>query len=267
MDRTTRLNIFTTACLCRVFEERVYREIKSKRFSYPIYLSAGQEFIPATTSFFLLKESPLIFAQHRGHSTYLSYGGSPESLIQQLLYSPGGSASIHSPDIHMFGHDGLMGTQIPIAVGAAFSSKRLTVAIMGDASAEEDYVLTSIAWAGTKKLPIIFIVEDNNLSILTEKKIRRNWEIDIFARSVNVNAVNITDDPTEIESAITSLKLPMLLNIRTERLYWHAGAGEDDYPKQDRYKKEKEFLGKETEQIEEHITRYVDKLWNKTLEK
>ena len=41
---------------------------------------------------------------------------------------------------------------------------------MGDASAEEDYVLGALGWAATKKLPILFIVEDNNLSILTEKK-------------------------------------------------------------------------------------------------
>ena len=42
---------------------------------------------------------------------------------------------------------------------------------MGDASAEEDYVLGALGWASTKKLPILFIVEDNNLSILTEKKL------------------------------------------------------------------------------------------------
>ena len=41
---------------------------------------------------------------------------------------------------------------------------------VGDAAAEEDYFLTAIGWAVTKKLPIWFIVEDNNLSILTRKK-------------------------------------------------------------------------------------------------
>ena len=41
---------------------------------------------------------------------------------------------------------------------------------MGDASAEEDYALGALGWASTKELPILFIVEDNNLSILTEKK-------------------------------------------------------------------------------------------------
>ena len=62
-----------------------------------------------------------------------------------------------------------MGNQIPIAVGACFSKKTPTIAIVGDSAAEEDYVLSSIGWAATKNLPILFIVEDNNLSILTEK--------------------------------------------------------------------------------------------------
>ena len=69
----------------------------------------------------------------------------------------------------MFGHDGHMGTQVPIGVGACFTSKKPTIIFMGDAAAEEDYVLGALGWASTKKLPILFIVEDNNLSILTEK--------------------------------------------------------------------------------------------------
>ena len=64
-----------------------------------------------------------------------------------------------------------MGNQIPIAVGACFASRNQTIALVGDSAAEEDYVLSSIGWAATKNLPILFIIEDNNLSILTEKKL------------------------------------------------------------------------------------------------
>ena len=63
---------------------------------------------------------------------------------------------------------------VPIGVGACFASKQPTIVFVGDSAAEEDYCLSAIGWASTKKLPILFIVEDNNLSILTEKKIRRN---------------------------------------------------------------------------------------------
>ena len=147
----------------------------------PIYLSAGQEFISASLATIIsdfCKVKPLIFAQHRCHSTYLSFGGEIDNLIAELLGNyklsntncMGGSASIYSKKINMFGHDGHMGTQVPIGIGACFTSKKPTIIFMGDASAEEDYVLGALGWAATKKLPILFIVEDNNLSILTEKK-------------------------------------------------------------------------------------------------
>ena len=120
--------------------------------------------------------------------------------------------------------------------------------------------------AGFKKLPILFIVEDNNLSILTEKKVRRDWEMDDFARSVNVNAANITDDPSEIYKSLDGLKLPALLNIKTDRLFWHAGAGEDDYEKIDRYKIQREELGDEALQIHSYNKQYIKELWDLHLE-
>ena len=76
----------------------------------------------------------------------------------------------------MYGHDGHMGTQVPIGIGACFTSRKPTIVFMGDASAEEDYVLGSLGWASTKKLPILFIVEDNNFSILTKKKNKKKLE-------------------------------------------------------------------------------------------
>ncbi len=231
--------IIQKAWECRAFEEKVFSLIQEKKFDFPIYLSAGQELIPATFSSLLEDKHPSIFGQHRGHSTYLCYGGNPESLVKELLgrrdgcaNGMGGSASIQSKEINMFGHDGLMGSQVPIAVGYALSSGNTTVSIMGDASAEEDYVLSSIAWAVKKKLPVVFIVEDNNLSILTEKKVRRDWSMVDFANSVGCEAVECNDDPREIQKAFNEIKsLPCLFNINTNRLWWHAGAGVDEEKK------------------------------------
>ena len=64
-----------------------------------------------------------------------------------------------------------MGSQVPIAIGACYASKKPTIVFLGDASAEEDYVLAALGWASFKKLPILFVVEDNNMSIKTEKKL------------------------------------------------------------------------------------------------
>ena len=181
LNSKQKINIFKTASLCRNFEQETFKYAKEKKIKIPIYLSAGQEYISSTISNLTreLKINPLIFPQHRCHSIYLSFGGDISKLINELFgsslgctYGMGGSASIHSTKINMFGHDGHMGTQAPIGVGACFSSKKPTIVFLGDASAEEDYVLGAIGWASTKNLPIVFIIEDNNLSILTKKKNR-----------------------------------------------------------------------------------------------
>ena len=83
---------------------------------------------------------------------------------------------------NIFGHDGLMGSQVPIGVGSCYVSNKPTIIFVGDSAAEEDYVLSSIGWASTKNIPVLFVIEDNNLSILTEKKVRRSWDMHNVAK-------------------------------------------------------------------------------------
>ena len=232
-----RLNAFKKASFCRHFENKVYKNVQNKNIKIPVYLSAGQEYIPASIATSLEDKGiePNIFIQHRGHSTYLSFGASPIALIDELLGRKtgcaggmGGSASIHSHEKNIFGHDGLMGSQVPIAVGHCYATRKPTIVVMGDASAEEDYVLGAMGWASTKNLPILFVVEDNNLSILTEKKVRRNWEMDDVAKSFKIRGYNIEDNPEIINEHLEGVfEGPMLLNINTNRKYWHSGAGQD----------------------------------------
>jgi|TARA_B110000027_G_C16059903_1_gene273933 acetoin:2,6-dichlorophenolindophenol oxidoreductase subunit alpha len=268
--------VFKKTALNRQFELNVFENVKDKKINLPVYLSAGQETISASLSEIcrINQIKPLLFPQHRCHSTYLSFGGNIEKLILELLgsedgctYGMGGSASIHSEKIKMFGHDGHMGTQVPIATGACFQSQKPTIAIMGDASAEEDYVLGALGWASTKKLPILFIVEDNNLSILTEKKIRRNWNIHDVAKSFKMKGFEINDDPASfLKYKKYFFKEPMLLNIKTNRLFWHSGAGIDSDKTFDRYNHLKKQLGEKAYEFENTIKIKMKKLWQKILE-
>ena len=271
-----RIKAFKKASFCRHFENQVYQNVQKKNIKIPVYLSAGQEYIAASISTILEEKGiePNIFIQHRGHSTYLSFGASPVELVDELLGKKtgcaggmGGSASIHSHEKNIFGHDGLMGSQVPIAVGHCYSTRKPTIVTMGDASAEEDYVMGALGWASTKNLPILFIVEDNNLSILTEKKMRRNWEMDDVAKAFKMKAANISDDPLIIKTHLENYNFegPMLLNINTNRKYWHSGAGQDG-DNFDRYENELKALGKEANQIDLENKQLVEKLWQQQLE-
>jgi len=242
------IEILDKASLCRLFEESVYERVQNKIIKIPVYLSAGQEYISASIATFykeLISEKNIqIFIQHRGHSSYISFGGDIEKLAYELLGSTkgcaggmGGSASIHSIEANIYGHDGLMGSQGPISVGMCYANNVPTVCFIGDAAAEEDYFLASLGWASTKKLPIIFVVEDNNLSILTEKKVRRNWEIAKVASAFNMDSYEINDDPSSIYECLPiKIEKPVLLNINTQRYFWHSGAGVDNINLFDRNK-------------------------------
>ena len=272
-----RLQVFKKASLCRNFDEVVFEKLQDKTIAYPTYLSVGQEFISATIAQVLEGKNiePDIFIQHRGHATYLSFDGDVVQLIDELLgrksgcaNGMGGSASIQSIDKNIYGHDGLMGSQVPIAVGSCYATRKPTIVFMGDSSAEEDYVFSSIGWAATKNLPILFVVEDNNLSILTEKKVRRNWTMKDVSEGFGVEAFDISDDPWEINKSLEGVfKKPLLLNINTIRKYWHAGAGIDDPDVFDRYEHEMKDLGKKGLIINWTNKKLVTELWQKQLEK
>jgi TPP-dependent pyruvate/acetoin dehydrogenase alpha subunit len=221
----------------------------------------------------------MIFSQHRCHDIFLSFGGNPKKLRDELLGLSTGTSKgragsnciqCHENNVKMFGHHGLIGENVPLAVGAALGSKKPVVCFFGDGAAEEDYVSASIGFAITHKLPVLFICVDNNLSILTEIKIRRSWKITDVAKGFGMTAIDVADDPWAVLSILNKMKknLPALINIYTCRANWHAGVGVDGKPEWNRYEllKNKLFklgLKKEVDKIENDIKIEMDKLWDK----
>jgi acetoin:2,6-dichlorophenolindophenol oxidoreductase subunit alpha len=273
------LEMFRRGSFTRQFENRVKQAFDQKLFQIPIYLCIGQEFNSASYSMTL--KGFQVFAQHRAHGIYLSFGAKPEKLRDELMGLPtgcsggmSGSNAIQGPEINMFGHSGLMGEQVPIAVGAAMASNKPTLTVCGDASVEEDYIYPSLGYAISKKLPVLFICEDNGLSILTKVEVRRNWSAVDMAKSLGMPAIEITDDPWLIAHQIQEMKkdLPGFINIQTVRNLWHSGTGTDGPPEWDRYqlvKNEMANLGlqKEAEKIESETTLQAEQIWEKQLQK
>ena len=117
-------------------------------------------------------------------------------------------------------------------------------------------------------LPILFVVEDNNLSILTEKKVRRSWEMHDVAMSFGMKGMNIDDNPMTIRDALDqAFNGPMLLNVNTHRKFWHAGAGIDDESIFDRYESEMSIIGDEAKEIDQQNKQRVERIWQERLER
>lgn len=288
-SREENISLFEKMCAIRAFEYNVADVFEADFEKMPVYLSVGSEAVASALALSYGKKNPSIFAQHRAHSYYIAFGGNLEKLVDEMLHRPtgcaggmGGSASIHSPEIKMYGHDGFMGTEVPVGVGRIFAAnyknreeKEYGLCVMGDASVEEGYVFGALGFAAHRKnrLPILFVCEDNNLSVLTEKKVRRGWECHHLVESIGIKAVEIADDPWTIMHYVDKLDndLPAFMNIHLTRILRHVGSKSDGSPEWDRLELVKEELKRiglksEVDEIERKTKRDIDYLWKRKLE-
>lgn len=250
LDLDALTSIYLAAFRIRTFEFRAKQAVDDGDVQIPIYLGIGHELVAATLAH-VIPEPAGIFAQHRGHSYYLAFGGSMPALADELRGRPSGcnggvagSASIADRKIGMFGHSGLMGDQVPVAVGYALATQKPVITIVGDASGEEDYVLGALGYAATKQVPLLCVCEDNDLSILTPVNVRRSWRLSDVASAMGLASVDVTDDPLLLASVLKEelVKWPAFMNVHVSRHLWHAGTGNDGPPAWDRLAQVRQFL-------------------------
>ena len=275
IENEIALKIFYRICIAHYFDKCVITAVNNKRINIPIYLSLGQESISAAMS--LVISDFMIFSQHRCHATYLSFGGDPEKLRDELLSLPtgcsGGRAGSnclqsHSDTMQMFGHHGLIGENVPLGVGAALGSGKPVVCFFGDGAAEEDYVFSAMGFAVSQKLPVLFVCENNDLSILTPIKDRRTWSITKIAEALGMPTAEFSDDPWTIMQETTQLsqQLPAFIDCYTCRANWHAGVGTDGPTEWNRFniiKAELNELGlhKSVVKLENEARQKMERLW------
>jgi TPP-dependent pyruvate/acetoin dehydrogenase alpha subunit len=235
-DNKTLLRVYENICKSRFFEYGLKNAYDNDKNISPIYLSLGQEAVAAALAEVFSKN--YIYFQHRAHDMYLCVGGNPAELRDELRCLPTGyrggrtgsnCLSYMKNGIRMVGHNGFIGTQVPQAVGTALVTGEKTLCIVGDGAVEEDYVLESIGFAESKKVPVLFICMDNNLSVLTTTDIRRSWQITDVVRGFGMEAYDLSDCPWTILKIIQKwdAKKPLFLNCRVCRELWHTGTGND----------------------------------------
>ena len=162
----------------RMTEERIAMHYKEDNMRTPIHLYIGQEAIAAGVCACLEKEDR-VFSNHRSHGHYLAKGGNLKRMIAELHNketgcSKGRGGSMHLVDLEVGFPitSSIVAGSVPIGTGDALASKimnegRVSLIFMGDAATEEGVVYESIAFAAFKKLPVVFICENNLYSVGT----------------------------------------------------------------------------------------------------
>lgn len=156
----------------RKFEEKTAEMISQKEIICPCHLYIGEEAV-ATGVCSALRKDDYVFSTHRSHGHYIAKGGDIKALMAELYGKAtgcskgwGGSMHVASRDIGLMGSSAIVGGSIPIAVGAAlaFSMQKkdsVSVVFFGDGATAEGVFYESLNFASLKKLPVIFVCENN----------------------------------------------------------------------------------------------------------
>jgi len=180
---------------------------------------------------------------YRDHGHMLACGMKPDGVMAELTgriggYSKGKGGSMHmfSKEKHFYGGHGIVAAQVPIGAGLAFSDKyngtdRVTFAYFGDGAANQGQVYETFNMAALWKLPVIFVIENNQYAMGTAQK-RSTSSPDIFTRGEAfgiagqaVDGMNVLEVKAAGELAVKHCRAgkgPFILEVKTYRYRGHS---------------------------------------------
>ena len=195
-----------------------------------------------------LRQSDYVFSNHRGHGHSIAKGADMKLLMAEFFgkktgCSKGKGGSMHIVDMtnNIPGTSAIVGGGIPIAVGAALASKmrqknRVTAVFFGDGAAEEGAFYESLNFAALKKLPVVFICENNFYATNSPQEARHaSCRIASVAQAFGITGICIDgNDAAEVyrasNTAIAAARRgqgPALIEAKTYRWKGHVGPEED----------------------------------------
>ena len=228
-------------------EEEIARIYPSDQIKSPVHLSIGQEAV-AVGVCDALRADDAVFGTYRGHATYLAKGGDLPAMLAELYgkdtgcaRGKGGSMHLIDPDHGVMGTSAVVATTIPHAVGYAYAQRyrrtdRVTVSFFGDGATEEGAYHESLNFAALKRLPVLFVCENNDFAIHSRLLDRRSsHNIAAQAAAYGLAAERIEDNDVlrireRAVEAVAALRAgggPRLLECMTYRWKEHVGPNDD----------------------------------------
>ncbi|MFH1131448.1 MAG: thiamine pyrophosphate-dependent dehydrogenase E1 component subunit alpha [Pseudomonadota bacterium] len=247
VEKQTLVELFRKMLLIRCFEEKIVEVYGAQDMKTPVHLCIGQEAIAAGVCQNLSRED-YIFTTHRSHGHCLAKGMSPVSLYAEFYGRKGGcckgkGGSMHPADakLGILGTTAIVGGGIPLATGAALASvmrkeKKVSVAFFGDGAAEQGTFHESLNFAVLKKLPVVYVCE-NNYYATASPQAARQGQANIASRAqgyglpgIQVDGNDVLDVYHNVGEAIAQARNgegPSLIEALTYRWKGHVGPEED----------------------------------------
>jgi len=239
--------MYATMLRIRKLEERVAELVSRDEIICPCHLYIGEEAV-ATGICSALRRDDYVFSTHRSHGHYIAKGGDIKALMAELYgratgcsRGRGGSMHLASPDMGLPGSSAIVAGTIPLAVGAAlaFSIQKkdsISVAFFGDGAVNEGVWYESLNFAALKKLPVIFVCE-NNLYSTHMPLASCLAETNIYKKAEAFNMPGVRVDGNDVVAVFKAATKaiedarhgegPALIECTTYRWRGHVGPSDD----------------------------------------
>jgi len=160
----------------RRFEETVFELASEAKITGSAQLYSGQEAV-AVGACSIMRDDDYMTSTHRGHGHFIAHGGATKAMLAELAgratgycRGKGGSMHLADPRAGNLGATGIVGGNIPVAVGAALACKlekreQAVICFFGDGAANNGAFHESLNLAAIWDLPVVFICENNHFAL------------------------------------------------------------------------------------------------------
>lgn len=274
-DIKLKIDLFYSMLRIRRVEEAIADRYKEGKMRTPVHLSIGQEAVAAAVGFQLCHDDYAV-STHRSHAHYLGKGGSLKAMLAEIhgkvtgcCRGRGGSMHLIDRSVGFMGSTAIVGNTIPIGVGLGLSiqlsgKNNISCVFLGDGAIEEGVFFESLNFAVLKKLPVLFVCENNRYSVYSpfEKRQPKYRNIHEFvsasgATSFYEDGYDLLASYAVIHQAIESIRHdggPHFVEFETYRWREHCGP---NYDNDLGYRSESEFQKWKTRDPIENFKQYL----------
>ncbi len=245
-DEREKSELYRRLTLVRKCAEKIMAVYLSDVMQTPVHLSVGQESI-ATALCYCLNGRDFKIGTHRSHALYLSNGGDVRAFFAELLgrktgCSGGMGGSMHLIDTAngLVGTTSIVGGCLPILPGLAMACEKpqVAAALFGDGACDEGALAESLNWSALKKLPAIFLCENNRYSVYTPFGQRRAARPIELAKAFGLAWLDVPIEQSSDVFALAELLAgpiervrqregPLFVECQTVRALDHSGVRDD----------------------------------------
>ena len=247
LSTTDLESLYRRVFLTRQCEMQISKEYFQDEMKTPVHLGIGGEAMAAGVHLACPADTQY-FGTYRNHALYLTCSDDTDSFFGEMYgkitgCGKGKAGSMHMacPDKGLIATSAVVATTIPVAAGAALAAQysnsgKMVVVMFGDGAAEEGVFFETLNFASLKKLPVLFVCEDNELAIHTPHHERKGFHnfadlaktFDLeYASGDGSDAVDVTLKSRDVVARMKASGKPGLMHFKYIRFLEHVGPLED----------------------------------------